>query len=109
MWVSLPSFLKESSEPARRLRLCIGCKAASGRLPRSFRNGGSARLLPGQAAVAHAEGEVYAQADRVVECTNWFMHQLTGRWTLSLNHVAVKWNYARPEGGWSDAAFQRFE
>ena len=28
------------------------------------------------------------------------MYRLTGEWTLSLNHVAVKWNYARPEGGW---------
>jgi ribulose kinase len=28
------------------------------------------------------------------------MHRLTGEWTLSLNHVAVKWNYARPDGGW---------
>src|SRR3974377_22734 len=28
------------------------------------------------------------------------MFQLTGEWTLSLNHVAVKWNYARPDGGW---------
>ena len=25
---------------------------------------------------------------------------MTGEWTLSLNHVAVKWNYARPDGGW---------
>ena len=35
-----------------------------------------------------------------MECTDWFMHRLTGKWTLSLNHVAVKWNYARPDGGW---------
>ena len=28
------------------------------------------------------------------------MYRLTGEWTLSLNHVAVKWNYARPDGGW---------
>src|SRR5215831_16490578 len=28
------------------------------------------------------------------------MHRLSGEWTLSLNHVAVKWNYARPDGGW---------
>ena len=28
------------------------------------------------------------------------MHRLTDQWTLSLNHVAVKWNYARPDGGW---------
>ena len=28
------------------------------------------------------------------------MYRLTGEWSLSLNHVAVKWNYARPDGGW---------
>src|SRR5947209_13090309 len=28
------------------------------------------------------------------------MYRLTGEWTLALNHVAVKWNYARPDGGW---------
>ena len=39
-------------------------------------------------------------ADRIVECTDWMMYRLTGEWTLSLNHVAVKWNYARPDGGW---------
>ena len=40
------------------------------------------------------------RAGRIVECTDWMMHRLTGEWTLSLNHVAVKWNYARPDGGW---------
>src|SRR5262249_44064315 len=29
--------------------------------------------------------------------------RLTGDWTLSLNNVSVKWNYARPDGGWSTA------
>lgn len=45
--------------------------------------------------------QVFDKADRIVECTDWFMHELTGRWTLSLNNVTVKWNYARPDGGWS--------
>ena len=36
----------------------------------------------------------------MVECTDWMMYRLTGEWSLSLNHVAVKWNYARPDGGW---------
>src|SRR5947209_4557757 len=45
----------------------------------------------------------YDRAERLIECTDWFMHRLTGEWTLSLNHVTVKWNYARREGGWSPA------
>ena len=46
------------------------------------------------------EPETYRRAGRIVECTDWMMYRLTGEWTLSLNHVAVKWNYARPDGGW---------
>src|SRR5205085_1041384 len=44
---------------------------------------------------------------RVVECTDWFMHRLTGGWTLSLNNVTVKWDYARPDGGWSRPLLSR--
>jgi FGGY-family pentulose kinase len=49
----------------------------------------------------------YNGAERLIECTDWFMYRLTGQWTLSLNHVTVKWNYARPEGGWSAALLKQ--
>lgn len=58
-------------------------------------------MLPKALWLKRNEPAIYRQADRIVECTNWFMYQLTGEWTLSLNHVAVKWNYVRPEGGWN--------
>lgn len=58
-------------------------------------------MLPKALWVKENEPDVYHRADRIVECTNWFMYRLTGNWTLSLNHVTVKWNYARPDGGWS--------
>ena len=57
-------------------------------------------MIPKALWIKRNEPELYRRADRIVECTDWFMHRLTGQWTLSLNHVAVKWNYARPEGGW---------
>jgi ribulokinase len=57
-------------------------------------------MLPKALWIKRHEPAVYHTADRIVECTNWLMHQLTGDWTLSLNHCAVKWNYARPDGGW---------
>ncbi|APW59404.1 FGGY-family carbohydrate kinase [Paludisphaera borealis] len=57
-------------------------------------------MLPKALWLKRNEPETYNRADRIVECTNWMMHRLTGEWTLSLNHVAVKWNYARPDGGW---------
>jgi FGGY-family pentulose kinase len=57
-------------------------------------------MLPKALWLKRNEPAVYARAERIVECTNWMMYRLTGEWTLSLNHVAVKWNYARPAGGW---------
>jgi FGGY-family pentulose kinase len=57
-------------------------------------------MLPKALWLKRNEREVYDRANRIVECTDWFMRQLSGEWTLSLNHVAAKWNYARPDGGW---------
>jgi FGGY-family pentulose kinase len=57
-------------------------------------------MLPKALWLKRNEPDVYARAYRVVECTDWMMFRLTGQWTLSLNHVAVKWNYARATGGW---------
>ena len=57
-------------------------------------------MLPKALWLARNEPNIYDRADRLVECTDWMMHRLTGEWTLSLNHVSVKWNYARPDGGW---------
>jgi FGGY-family pentulose kinase len=57
-------------------------------------------MLPKALWLKRNEPGIYARAGRVVECTDWMMYRLTNEWTLSLNHIAVKWNYARPEGGW---------
>jgi FGGY-family pentulose kinase len=58
-------------------------------------------MLPKALWLKRHEPAVYAATERMVECTDWFMHRLTDDWSLSLNHVTVKWNYARPDGGWS--------
>jgi FGGY-family pentulose kinase len=57
-------------------------------------------MLPKALWLKNHEPETYRRAGRIVECTDWMMYRLTGQWTLSLNHVAVKWNYARPDCGW---------
>jgi FGGY-family pentulose kinase len=57
-------------------------------------------MLPKALWIKRNEPDIYGRAARVVECTDWMMYRLIGDWTLSLNHVAVKWNYARPDGGW---------
>ncbi len=58
-------------------------------------------MLPKALWLKRHEPALYEQAERLIECTDWFMYRLTGEWTLSRNNVTVKWNYARPEGGWS--------
>jgi FGGY-family pentulose kinase len=58
-------------------------------------------MLPKALWLKRHEPDVYQRAGRLVECTDWFMYRLTGHWTLSLNNVTVKWNHARPDGGWS--------
>jgi ribulokinase len=54
-------------------------------------------MLPKALWLARHAPDDFARAARVVECTDWLMHRLTGAWTLSLNNVTVKWDYAR---GW---------
>jgi FGGY-family pentulose kinase len=63
-------------------------------------------MLPKALWLKRNERAVYTKAERLVECTDWFMYRLTGAWTLSLNNVTVKWDYARPDGGWSKALLQ---
>jgi FGGY-family pentulose kinase len=58
-------------------------------------------MLPKAKWLQRHRPSVFERADRIVECTDWLMHRLTGAWTLALNHVTVKWNHARPDGGWS--------
>src|SRR5262249_34146687 len=57
-------------------------------------------MLPKALWLKRHEPAVFSQADRLIECTHWFMYQLTGDLTLSLNNITVKWNYAGREGGW---------
>ncbi|MFM7131613.1 MAG: ribulokinase [bacterium] len=66
-------------------------------------------MLPKALWMKKHEPEIYKSAERIVECTDWMMHKLTGQWTLALNHVAVKWNYAKPEGGWPADLIDRME
>ena len=48
------------------------------------------------------EPDTYRAAARIVDCVDWLTFQLTGQWVASLCNVTCKWNYARPDGGFSD-------
>lgn len=64
-------------------------------------------MLPKALWLKRHEPEIFARAERLIECTDWFMHRLSGEWTLSLNNITVKWNHARPAGGWSDSLLRQ--
>jgi FGGY-family pentulose kinase len=64
-------------------------------------------MLPKALWLKRHERKVYDAAERLVECTDWFMYKLTGDWSISLNNVTVKWDYARPDGGWSERLFRQ--
>jgi FGGY-family pentulose kinase len=58
-------------------------------------------MLPKALWLKRHQPLLYERAARLIECTDWFMYRLTGEWRLSLNNATVKWNYAKPDGGWS--------
>lgn len=59
-------------------------------------------MLPKALWLKRNEPDIYHSASKIVECTDWLMYKLTGRWTASKCNVTCKWNYASPEGGWAD-------
>jgi FGGY-family pentulose kinase len=63
-------------------------------------------MLPKALWLKENEPDTYERATWIFEGTDWLLHRLTGETTASLNCVTCKWNYARPEGGWSQKMLQ---
>lgn len=59
-------------------------------------------MLPKTLWLMRNEKEIFAEAYRIVEQTDFLTYRLTGQWTLSYNNLVAKWNYASPCGGWPD-------
>jgi len=53
--------------------------------------------------------EIYHDADLLIECQDWMLHRLTGRWVAALNQATCKWNYAAPEGGWPEDLLKQLD
>ncbi len=66
-------------------------------------------MLPKALWLKEHERETYDRADVIAEGTDWLLFRLTGQWTASINCITCKWNYARPEGGWSQAMLKAVE
>jgi FGGY-family pentulose kinase len=64
-------------------------------------------MIPKAMWIKENEPEVYGQADKIVESIDWLNYKLTGRWVGCINNVTCKWNYATPEGGWSQGLLSK--
>lgn len=66
-------------------------------------------MIPKALWLKEHQPDIYQQADLVVECQDWMIHRLTGRWVASLNQATCKWNYASPEGGWPEDLLKQLD
>jgi len=57
-------------------------------------------MLPKALWLKEQQPDIWDDADLVIECQDWLLHRLTGRWVAALNQATCKWNYAAPDGGW---------
>ncbi len=53
------------------------------------------------------EPEVYHNAYRVMEFTDWIMYKLTGEYVASINTATARWYYDRPSGGWPLSFYEK--
>ena len=61
----------------------------------------SAEWMPCKAMwIKENEPEIYNQAEKVCEFTDWYTYKLTGRWTGNICNTSARWYYNRLEGGW---------
>ncbi len=51
------------------------------------------------------EPETYADAQVLVEYTDWLAYKLTGRFALNINTTTHRWFYHAPSGGWQSDFF----
>ena len=51
------------------------------------------------------EPNIYAQADYLLEYTDWLAYRLTGRFSLNIDTITQRWYYHLPSGGWPSSFF----
>lgn len=68
----------------------------------------SAEWMPCKALwLKECEPETYHSAQRIIESVDWLTYRLTGRETLSLNNVSVRWLYDNSRGGWPVSFYEK--
>lgn len=56
-------------------------------------------MLPKALWFKRNKPDIYKNAFRFIESTDWLIYKLTGKWNLSMDNIASKWNYVKSEGG----------
>lgn len=70
--------------------------------------GVNAEWMPPKALwLAEQEPQIYKQADRLLEFTDWIAYRLTGRMAMNANTAIQRWYYHTPSGGWPESFFSR--
>lgn len=62
--------------------------------------------LPKALWIKERQPEVYASAAHVVDCCDWAIRQLTGRWSSSINVASAKYYYDRDVGGFPTSLYE---
>lgn len=65
--------------------------------------------LPKALWVKKNEPEAFARTATICDETDWLVHRLTGRWTMSVSHAAGKYFYDEEYGGWPVSLYRRLD
>jgi FGGY-family pentulose kinase len=61
--------------------------------------------LPKALWIKENEPELYRDAARICDCTDWVINRLTGEWTSSINIVSTKYYHDRSRGGYPESLY----
>ncbi|WP_066644383.1 FGGY-family carbohydrate kinase [Christensenella timonensis] len=69
----------------------------------------SAECMPAKVLwIKQNEPEVWEKTGYICECLDWLTHKLAGELTASIDTMAPRWYYDRPNGGWPLDFFASF-
>lgn len=63
--------------------------------------------LPKALWIKENEPEIYRDAARICDCTDWAINRLTGEWSSSINVVSTKYYYDRATGGYPESLYTK--
>lgn len=62
--------------------------------------------LPKSMWVKKNQPEIFERTTTICDETDWLVHRLTGRWTMSESHASAKYFYDADRGGWPTSLYE---